>query len=267
MKGMGMATQATPLPGFGRDDRFFLTMAIAMALTIVAGFSLQLAAGRSSFAAPALVHLHAIVFFGFVTLTVIQNILVTRGSIALHRRLGWIGAGWASAMVVIGITITATMTRNGTTPFFFLPAYFLVMNSLSILCFGGLLAAAILLRKRTEWHRRLMFCAVAVLTGPAFGRLLPMPLLIPYAGWAVFGAVMLWPLIGMLADRRRHGAVHPAWAWGAGALVATQLLTAVIPHTPIGIAFYDAVTAGHPGAEVAPLDYPPPPAGPLITGR
>ncbi|ATY34800.1 hypothetical protein [Sphingomonas psychrotolerans] len=262
-----MATQATPLPGYGRDDRFFLTMAVAMALIIVAGFTLQLAMGRSSFASPPLVHLHAIVFFGFITLYVVQNVFVTRGSIAFHRRLGWIGAVWASAMVVIGITITATMVRNGTTPFFFLPAYFLVMNSLSILCFGGLLAAAILLRRRTEWHRRLVYCAVAVLTGPAFGRLLPMPLLIPYAGWAVFAAVMVWPLIGILADRRRHGAVHPAWAWGVGALIATQLATAWIPHTPLGIALYAAVTVGHPGAQIAPLEFPPPPAGPLITGR
>jgi uncharacterized protein (DUF849 family) len=42
----------------------------------------------------------------------------------------------------------------------------------------------------------------------------------------------------------------------------TQLATAAIPHTPIGVALYDAVTAGHPGAEVAPLGYPPPPAVP-----
>jgi hypothetical protein len=262
-----MATLAEPLPGYGRDDRFFLTMAIVMALTVVAGFSLQLAAGRSSFGAPPLVHLHAVVFFGWVTLFVTQNLLVTRGSIALHRRLGWIGAAWASAMIVIGIYITVTMARNGTTPFFFLPAYFLVMNALSILCFGGLVAAAILLRKRTEWHRRLLYCAMAVLTGPAFGRLLPMPLLAPYAQWGVFAAVMLWPLIAIIADLRRRGAVHPALWWGAGTITTVQIAMTLIAHSALGLALYAAATAGHPGAAVAPLDFPPPPAGPLITGR
>jgi hypothetical protein len=262
-----MATQAKPLPGYGGDDRFFLTMAVAMALIVVAGFSLQLAMGRSSFASPPLVHLHAIVFFGFVTLYVVQNVLVTRGSIALHRRLGWIGAAWASAMVVIGIYTTVTMARHGATPFFFLPAYFLVMNSLSILCFGGLVAAAILLRKRTEWHRRLMFCAMAVLTGPAFGRLLPMPLMIPYAQWGVFAAVMLWPLIAIVADLRRRGSVHPALWWGAGTITAVQLAMTLVAHSVLGLALYAAATAGTPGAEVAPLEFPPPPAGPLITGR
>jgi hypothetical protein len=262
-----MATHATPLPGYGRSDRFFLTMAVMMALTIVAGFSLQLAMGRSSFASPLHVHLHAVVFFGWVTLFVTQNVLVTRGSIALHRRLGWIGAGWAAAMVAIGIYTTVTMTRNATTPFFFLPAYFLVMNSLSILCFGALVTAAILLRRRTEWHRRLLYCAVAVLTGPAFGRLLPMPLLIPYAQWAVFAAVMLWLPIAMVADLRRHGRVHPALWWGAGAVAGTQVAMTLVAHSALGLAIYAAVTAGHAGAAIAPLDFPPPPAGPLITGR
>jgi hypothetical protein len=267
MKGMGMATMAEPLPGYGRDDRFFLTMAIAMALTIVAGFSLQLAMGRSTFASPLHVHLHAVAFFGWVALFVVQNVLVTRGSIALHRRLGWIGAVWASAMIVIGIATTATMARNGATPFFFLPAYFLVMNSLSILCFGGLVTAAILLRRRTEWHRRLLYCAMAVLTGPAFGRLLPMPLMIPYAQWGVFAAVMLWPLIAIIADLRRRGSIHSALLWGIAAICGTQLAMSLIVYSPLGVAIYDAVTAGTPGAEVAPLDFPPPPAGPLITGR
>ncbi|RJG57357.1 hypothetical protein D0Z70_03920, partial [Sphingobium terrigena] len=138
-----MATLAEPLPGHGRDDRFFLKMAIAMALTIVAGFSFQVATGRSTFGAPPLVHLHAFIFFGWVVLFVSQNLLVTRGSIGLHRQLGWVGAGWASAMVLVGIYTTIEMTRNAATPFFFLPAYFLVMNILSILCFGGLVIVAI----------------------------------------------------------------------------------------------------------------------------
>ena len=31
-----------------------------------------------------------------------QTILATRGSIAIHRKLGWIGAAWIVAMVVLG---------------------------------------------------------------------------------------------------------------------------------------------------------------------
>lgn len=262
-----MATLAEPLPGYGRDDRFFLKMAIAMALTIVAGFSLQAATGRSTFGAPPLVHLHALIFFGWVVLFVSQNLLVTRGSIALHRQLGWVGAGWASAMVLVGIYTTIEMTRNAATPFFFLPAYFLVMNILSILCFGGLVIVAISMRKRTEWHRRFMFCAMAILTGPAFGRLLPMPLLVPYAEWGVFAAVMLWPLIAIVADRRRRGHVHPALWWGTATIILMQVSMTLMAHSVIGLKLYAVSTSGYRGAAIAPLVFPMPPSGPLITGR
>lgn len=50
------------------DNGFFLRAAIAMAVVIVAGFSLQFAMGRSTFAAPLLVHAHAVVFMGWVTI-------------------------------------------------------------------------------------------------------------------------------------------------------------------------------------------------------
>lgn len=249
------------------DHRFFLTMAYVIAAIIVAGFSLQVATGRSTFAAPLLVHVHALIFFGWTTLYVVQNALVASGNVRLHRRLGWIGAGWAAAVVVVGIYTTATMVRRGASPFFFEPVFFLFMNALSVLAFGGLAAAAIVLRRRTEWHRRLMFCGMAVLTGPAFGRLLPMPLLIPFAAWGVFVGVMLLPAIGIIGDLRRRGSVHPAWWWGIGVMSLTQIAMGVIAFSPAGLAVYDAVTTGAPGAAVAPLEFPQPPSGPLITGR
>ena len=46
-----------------------------MTLVIVAGFSLQLAMGRSSFAAPWYVHAHAVVFMAWVGIYLTQNVL------------------------------------------------------------------------------------------------------------------------------------------------------------------------------------------------
>lgn len=263
-----MTTLAEPVPRPVRsDDRFFLTMSIVMALTIVAGFSLQLAMGRSTFSAPPIVHIHAVVFFGWVVLYLLQNVFVARGQMALHRTLGWIGAVWMVLMVVVGVTITVLMVRRGAAPFFFTPLYFLIMNPMSVLTFAGLTTAAIVLRRKTDWHRRLHYCGMAFLCGPAFGRLLPMPLLIPMAGLAVFAAVMILPLVGAIADQRRTGRPHSAWWWGIGAMLGAQIVTQVIPATPFGTAIYDAVTAGSPGASIDPRAYPPPPSSPLITGR
>ena len=64
-----MTTIAEGLPSSGgRDDRFFLNGAFVMTLVLVAGFSVQLAMGRSSFSSPPLVHAHAIVFMGWMVI-------------------------------------------------------------------------------------------------------------------------------------------------------------------------------------------------------
>src|SRR3954465_3503828 len=220
-----MATIAEPasVPEAG-DDGFFLRAAIVMALVVAAGFSLQLAAGRSTFHSPPLVHAHAITFMGWVTLYLLQNLFVAKGPMALHRRLGWIGAGWVVAMVVLGCWVTVAMVRRGQVPFFFRPPQFLVFDPMAVFPFAGLPAAAIMLRRRTDWHRRLHYCGMSLLLGPAFGRLLPMPLLQPWAWECSFAAGMLFPIAGVIADLRRSGRVHPAWRYGIGTMLACFVL-------------------------------------------
>ena len=254
-----MATIAPSAPLVRSNDRFFFVMAIAMALAIVAGFSLSIAMGRSSFQSPVRVHAHALIFMGWVALYLAQNYFVVAGRRDLHRALGWIGMVWIVAMVAAGSVVTIAMVRNAEVPFFFTPAYFMVMDELAVLVFAGLTVAAVVLRRQTEWHRRLHYCGMAMLTGPGIGRLLPMPLLIPYAGESVYVVVMLFPLIGIIADLRRSGRVHPGWWWGSGVMVASMFAMSGIGHGPIGTAIYTQVTAGSPGAAVAPHAYPVPP--------
>ena len=263
-----MATLAEqPLtPSIG-DERFFLRAAIIMAAVIVAGFSFQLAMGRSTFASPVRVHFHAILFMGWVGIYLLQNIFVATGRMQLHRKLGWLAAAWMAAMVVSGFYVTVAMVRAGTVPFFFQPLQFLVFDPVTVLTFGGLTTAAILLRRRTEWHRRLHFCGMTMLLMPAFGRLLPLPLLQPWAWEASFAAILLFPLAGMWADVRRRGRVHPAWHWGFATIIGSFLLTQAITYSPVGTAMYDQVTKGSRGAAVPPLEFQPPPQGPLMTGR
>lgn len=241
------------------DERFFMIAALAMAGVTVAGFSLNAATGRSSFSAPLSVHLHALLFMGWMVLYVVQNALVATGNVAVHRRLGWLSALWLPAMVVTALYVIVAMLRRGAVPFFFTPIYFLTMDVMTLASFVGLVAAAIRLRRRTDWHRRLMFCGMAAFTGPGFGRLLPMPLLIPYAGQAAVAASLLFPAAGMIADRRRNGRVHPAWWWGIGAILGGQLVAEIVARTSLGGWLYEWVAAGSPGAAVSPTAYPAPP--------
>jgi len=163
------------------EARFYFKLAVMMAGLIIVGFSVHLTLGRSTFAAPVTVHLHAVVFMGWVGLYLLQNWLVATGRVAVHRRFGWIAVPWMVAMLWLGYATTVGMVQRGVVPFFFLPQHFLIADPMMLLCFAGLTAAALALRRRTDWHRRLHLCAMAILLGPAYGRLIPMPFLTPFA--------------------------------------------------------------------------------------
>jgi hypothetical protein len=232
------------------EARFFFTMACVMAAAIVGGFAFNLATGRSSFALPWLVHFHAWVMMSWVALYLAQNFLVFRDNVALHRRLGWLSVVLIPAVVAMGFVITRwTMQARGGPPFFD-QNQFLFSNPLQLLGFAGLAAWAIVIRKNTGWHRRLMFCAFAMLTGPGVGRLVPAPYLIPYAWYltAILPAI-LFPIIGMLADKKRYGGVHPAWLWGIGTVLAIQVVADLVGYSEWGIGFTQSFIAGTPGAE------------------
>ena len=265
-----MATLAeqpfTPAPVVG-DERFFLRGAIAMTITIVSGFGFAYLMGRSTFEAPIRVDLHAWVFMGWVGIYLLQNIFVATGRMQLHRKLGWIAAAWLVPMIVMGLIVTTVMVRQARVPFVFRPLQFLVFDPVTVFAFAGLTVAAILMRRRTEWHRRLHFCGMSLLLMPAISRLLPSPLLMPWAYESAFALSLIFPLVGVAADIRRSGHVHPAWNWGIGTMIGTLVVIEAVTYSSLGTAIYGAVTAGSPGAAIAPLQFQPPPPGPLITGR
>lgn len=252
-----MATRAE------RDDRSAWArqarMTAAMALVFAAGFSFQLAMGRSSFEAPPVVHAHALIFFGWVVLALVQSGLAASGRLDLHRRLGWLGAAWLLAMLVVGPAVTVNAVRMARSPFFFQPQAFLFDDVASLLCFFALTAAALWMRHDSGWHRRLHFCALACLMGPAFGRLLPLPLLIPHAFVAAALPGLLFPAWLAWREAREDGRLHPAWVVGLVALPLALLLAQVLSHSALGDRLYAAAVAGSPGAARPGLVFPPSP--------
>ena len=162
-------------------------------------------------------------------------------------------------MLILGCAVTLVMVRAGRVPFFFTPLQFIALDIFSLFAFIGLMIAGIVNRRRTDWHRRLNFCAMTLLLGPAVGRLLPMPLLIPYAFEATVVAVILFPIVGMIVDVRRSDKIHPAWYLGLAVILGHAAVTEAFTHTDIGVPLYKAITAGTPGAAVAPNDLPPSP--------
>jgi len=253
------ATIGSPATG----DRIFIrNLVTAMAIILVSGFVVQLALGRSSFNAPLVVHAHAVVFMGWVGIVLTQVWLAGSGNIGLHKQVGKLAAVWALGLIVFGTWITVANVQTGRTPFFFQPQHFLVANPISLYASVGLLVAAYLMRKQTDWHSRLQVGAFVMLMGPGFGRLLPMPFLPPYAFEIAGGVALIYPAIGILYDWRVHGRPHPAWFWGIGVLLAVIVVSRLIGFSPIGEGIYDAVVAGTPLAGTSGLDFPPPPGPP-----
>ena len=232
------------------EARFFFTMASLMVATILAGFSLNIYVGRSTFASPLLVHAHGVVMLAWLGIYLIQNSLIFADNVALHRRFGWIAALWMPLVVVMALLVMrhALQVKGG--PPFFAQNQFLISNPLQLFGFAGLTAWAIHARRNTGWHRRLMFCGMAMLCGPGIGRLLPMPLFIPYAWYiSIFLPLAVFGGAGMLADKRRYGRVHPAWLWGIGVSVILQVVADLIAYSSLGYAFTEWFLAGTPGAE------------------
>lgn len=245
-----MATVTEPLPRARGRDRFFLYLSLAMCAVIVAGFALNLALGRSSFAVPLIYHVHAAIFFGWVALFMTQNLLVASGAVRIHRALGVLALAWVPMMLVAGVAMMLFSVRDHGGPPFFDLREFLFGNPADLLCFAGLVLTAVAMRGNSPWHRRLMICATAILTGPGFGRLLPTPFLVPWA-WIIVGGLtpLIFPLIGIAGDFFRARRVHPAWLWGMGAMIFAHFGAEAIAFTPFGESVTRAVVAGTPGAD------------------
>jgi uncharacterized membrane protein YozB (DUF420 family) len=211
---------------------FYLVMSLAMAAVIIAGFSRTVpddfTAGTKF---PLLLAIHGTVFTLWIVLFVAQPAIVARGSLKLHRRIGWIGAGLAAAMVLMGLAATFFAIRFNSAPSFFPPPLFLVMNVIGITVFGALVTAGVMMRKKAEWHKRLMLCATISILGPGIGRLLPMESFGRAAPMVMFAAILVFGLAGPVYDMVIRRRVHPAYIWGVSTIVISMVITGPIAFT------------------------------------
>jgi hypothetical protein len=218
---------------------FFFYAAVAVFVTVVAGFGSQLVTRHVWFTDfPWQVHVHSVIFSSWIVLYAVQNwLIVDSRNVALHRRLGWAGAGIAAVMVPLGISATLMAIARGSITSIFPLGLFLTLDVLHIIGFGALTFAAIRLRRQAGWHKRLMLCGTVLATAPALSRLfgfLPLGSLTPLA---VIAALLLFIAAGIAFDLTTWRRVHPAYWWGMGVVVLVEMLIVPIGFSSPVVAF------------------------------
>ena len=185
-----------------------------------------------------LVHVHGILFLGWVLLFMVQASLVSAGRRDLHRRLGPLAVAWVPLMVAAGVWTALASIARKTAPEFMDPRGFLAFQLGELVVFAVLAGAAVWARKDVQTHKRLMLIATLSLLPPAIARW-PLPQEAYLGGMPVgfflLADLALLPLLAWdLATRRR---VHRATLWGGALLVLSLPLFVVVAGTPAWTAF------------------------------
>jgi hypothetical protein len=193
-------------------------------------------------ALPARTLVHGILFTGWFVLFLTQSLLVARGRLRLHRRLGVVGACLAACMIGSGLMILyhgvlefqaagGSVARAG---------QFLWGNLALLTAFGGFVVAAIALRRNPEAHKRLILLASLAMIPQSLGRIGAFgPLRIGSAegSEAVYALGGLAALLAVVVahDIVTRGRPHSAVLWGSPILLGSILVAGlIIPTTWLG---------------------------------
>jgi len=205
-----------------QERPLYASAAIAAALFIAAGFAPTYYL-KGAFGTPelsVLKHLHGVVMTTWFVLFFVQVRLVAAGRTDLHRQLGIAGIFVAMLVVGFGTTLAISSARAGFSPGPNLPPLaFFALPFFDMVVFAALFVAAIALRKRSAWHKRLMLLATIGMLAPAFARLLKT---VGLGGPAIFALVDLTVIACIAYDTAKNRRLHPAFAWGFAFMIVGQ---------------------------------------------
>jgi uncharacterized membrane protein YozB (DUF420 family) len=242
---MATATAAIVRPS---EDRGFIILAGVCAVIAFGGFAgtywLQVPAG--TFVGSPLLHLHGLLFSIWTLFFLSQAALIATGRYASHRAWGLFGVALATAMVFTGAAVAiGGMQDRIAHGLGEAGRAFVIVPMSAISLFAIFITAAMVNRRRRDWHKRLMLVATASLlnapiarffflyaTGggpglrPGLGPPRPAEFALT-AGLLADGVIVL----AMLFDWRSRGRPHPAYLWGLGVTFAVQELRGPVSHT------------------------------------
>ncbi len=160
-------------------DRFFLAMSGLLLLILLVGFSRTLYL-RLFFEVPpipAYLHVHGATVTAWFIWLIVQASLVNVNRVNVHRRIGMLGAVIGAAVIPAGLMATLQFVpRLPEMGFDFEQASWFITwivwaNLHMLLGFVAFLATALILRRRTDIHKRLMLLATISLMPPPLARI------------------------------------------------------------------------------------------------
>ena len=201
------------------ERRFYLSMVSIVIATIVLGFA------RSFFLRPLFpgVHapheiwfyLHGVVFTAWLALLFSQAWLMSAGNPALHKRLGVAAYALVPLMIFMGLvgSLIAARRPGGFIDIPVPPLKFLIVPIYDIALFAGFAGSALLLRRRPQFHKRLMLLSTIALAEAGIARW-------PFEPYLSGGDASVWTLalflLPMIAwDLYSQKRPHPATLIGA----------------------------------------------------
>ena len=233
------ASSAIPANIGERSERRLYTLAAVVAIAVMfAGFAptYYLRGLYETQQLNALRHVHGIVMTAWFGIFLVQAQLVARHRVADHRRLGIAGAVVALLVVILGVSVGIASARSGVNPAGVSPKVFLVLPFGEMVAFASLVGAALLLRKRPEYHKRLMLLATLAMLAPAMARL-PIDFLDEFGPPAHFALTDLVILAFVVHDTVKTRRLHPAFAAGLVFIIVVQVGRLAISQTPLWDAF------------------------------
>jgi hypothetical protein len=215
------------------DRRFYLGAGLVALGLVFWGFAhtyyLKLIFGTP--ALPARLHIHGAVMSSWLALFVAQACLISARRTDLHRRLGIIGILVAIGVVLVGSTTTinaAAREVGRRSAEANARVAVLGLELVQMALFAGLVAAAVAMRRRPDYHKRLMLLATACMLPSAFSRI-PLDLTFMVSNFASILILFNVFVIGCgLIDTVRNRRLHPAFGWGGVIVIGALNLAYLI---------------------------------------
>ncbi len=194
---------------------------------MLAGFgrNLALMGWADAAALPPLVHVHGVVMVLWFAFFILQTRLVANGRVALHRRVGLLGAALAVLVLVIGLLTAIEAARLERLPG--PPLAFVAVPLFDMVVFVACVALGLSYRHRPDIHRRMMTLASVGMLGAAVFRLG-----IPGGLMATIAVISGLLVVCVVADTLVHRRLHPAFALGALLITLSWPLRLWLSGTP-----------------------------------